>query len=85
MKIFDIHLYLFGICIGILIFIMVTSDTIILIFGRPDFPIVEILYGLIALVLLIGRNLTDKYYNILFIQNLMLKKSRQKIIKTPKL
>lgn len=64
---------------------MVASDTIILFFGRPDFPIVEVLYGIIALILLIGRNLTDKYYNLLFIQNFMLKKTRQKIIKTPKL
>lgn len=76
---------LFGICVGILITIMVTSDTIILFFGRPDFPIVEILYVLIALVLIIGRSLNDKYYNLLFIQKIMLKKSRQKIIKTPKL
>jgi hypothetical protein len=85
LKVFDIPFYLLIFCAGILITTVLLSDTIILMFGRPDIPVINIIYGIIILILAIGRYLDDKYFNELYLQNLLLKNKRTKEIKTPRL
>lgn len=82
-KIFDIPIGMFLVCIGLIFIIIFFSDTIKLMFNVDFNP--NYIYAIIFLILLSGRFLPDSYFTISFFQKLILRKNRTKILKTPKL